>query len=190
VWRNNKRFIVGHCTIRTSYLEICLPSCHSVRPAASRSREQAFYWLLRKHRSSVPLLLMISFCLLLWISLLNLLVLVFAIADVCHRTQYYEQVVEGSEWSKCFLLDSHRNLLPFRPARPSFGYQANLPIPYIFIYVAICYLYCHVRNYRSFFILNANWTWLVVHFQHKQLSDQSRNACFVSGIRSSFTESG
>jgi hypothetical protein len=41
---------------------------------------------------------------------------VLAIADVCHRTQYYEQVVEGSEQSKCFQPNSYRNLLPFRPS--------------------------------------------------------------------------
>jgi hypothetical protein len=46
------------------------------------------------------------------------LVLVLAIADVCHRTQYYEQVVEGSERNKCFLPESYRNLLPFRPSSP------------------------------------------------------------------------
>jgi hypothetical protein len=33
---------------------------------------------------------------LLWITLSNLLVLMEAIADESHRTQYYEQVVEGS----------------------------------------------------------------------------------------------
>jgi hypothetical protein len=45
-------------------------------------------------------------------------VLLSAIADVCHRKQYYEQVVEGSERSKCFLTDTYRNLLPFRPSSP------------------------------------------------------------------------
>jgi hypothetical protein len=33
-------------------------------------------------------------------------VLVLAIADVCHRTQYYEQVIEQSERGKYFLPDS------------------------------------------------------------------------------------
>jgi hypothetical protein len=43
--------------------------------------------------------------------------MVLAIADVCHRKQYYEQVVEGSERSKCFPPYSYRNL-PFRPSFP------------------------------------------------------------------------
>jgi hypothetical protein len=55
---------------------------------------------------------------LLTVNYLFLLVLVLVIADVCHRTQYYEQVVEESERSKCFLTDSYRNLLPFRPFSP------------------------------------------------------------------------
>jgi hypothetical protein len=47
-------------TNRASYLDSCLPSCNSVRPAASRLREQTFYWLLGKHRQIISLLLMIS----------------------------------------------------------------------------------------------------------------------------------
>jgi hypothetical protein len=46
--------------LRASYLDSCLHSCRSVCPAASRSREKAFYWLLKKHPYSIPLLLMIS----------------------------------------------------------------------------------------------------------------------------------
>jgi hypothetical protein len=48
---------------------------------------------------------MISLSLLTGITLLNLLMLVLAIADMCHHTQYYEQVVEQSEHSKCFQPD-------------------------------------------------------------------------------------
>jgi hypothetical protein len=55
---------------------------------------------------------------------LCLLVLVFTIADVCHRTQYCEQVDEGSERSKCFLPESYRNLLPFRLSTASRPYLA------------------------------------------------------------------
>jgi hypothetical protein len=40
---------------------------------------------------------------------------VFAIADVCQSMQYCQQVLEVLERSKCFLLDSYRNILPFRP---------------------------------------------------------------------------
>lgn len=47
-----------------AYLESCFSSYHSVRPAAPRSREQVLYWLLRKHLSTFPLLLMISLSLL------------------------------------------------------------------------------------------------------------------------------
>lgn len=36
---------------------------------------------------------------------LNLLFLVFAIADVCYHMQYSEQVTEGSLWSRCLLSD-------------------------------------------------------------------------------------
>jgi hypothetical protein len=62
-----------------------------------------------------------------WITLLNLLVLMLAIADVCHGMQYYEQVVDGSERSKCLLPDSYRNL-PFRPSSKLslIGLQDNL----------------------------------------------------------------
>jgi len=71
---------------RSSCVEICLISCHSVCPAASRSREQAFYWPLRKHRWNIPLLLMFSFFILTVCYSLNMLVLVLAIADMCHLT--------------------------------------------------------------------------------------------------------
>jgi hypothetical protein len=100
-------------TIRASYLESCLPRCHSVCPAASRSHEQAFYWLLRKHRHGIPSLLMISFKT--WINLLNLLVLVLAIADVCHRTQYFEQVVERSEGTN-ISIHTHRQTFRSDPS--------------------------------------------------------------------------
>jgi hypothetical protein len=53
-----------------------------------------------------------------FVTLLNLHVLVLAIADVCHRRQYCEQVVEGLERTKCFERDSCRNLLTFRPSSP------------------------------------------------------------------------
>jgi hypothetical protein len=66
--------------------------------------------------------------------LLCLLVLVLAIADVCHRTQYYEQVVEGSERSKLFdirLVQKPSSVPTLLPARPSFGYQDNLSVQHV-----------------------------------------------------------
>jgi hypothetical protein len=59
--------------------------------AVSRSCQQAFSWLLRKHRQNTPLLLMIPLSHLTWIPLLNLLELVLASVDICRRTQYYKQ---------------------------------------------------------------------------------------------------
>jgi hypothetical protein len=47
---------------------------------------------------------------------LNLLVLVLAIADVCHRTQYYEQVVEGSKRSPTRHLPTFSHLAANRAA--------------------------------------------------------------------------
>jgi hypothetical protein len=58
---------------------------------------------------------------------LNLFVLVLAIVDVCHLSQYYEQVVEGLERSKCFLPDSYRNLL-FWPSSPFIPHLATMII--------------------------------------------------------------
>jgi hypothetical protein len=43
VLSENSALETEETTIPASYLESCLPSCHSVCPAASRSREQAFY---------------------------------------------------------------------------------------------------------------------------------------------------
>jgi hypothetical protein len=59
----------------------------------------------------------------------KLLVLVLAIADVSHRTQYYEQVVEGSERSRCFLSDWYTSVPTLHPARLSLGYQDILLVP-------------------------------------------------------------
>jgi hypothetical protein len=63
----------------------------------------------------VALLLVISLSLLTVNYFVNLLVLLLAIAAVCHHTQHYEQVAEGLEQSKLFLPDLYRNHLPFRP---------------------------------------------------------------------------
>jgi hypothetical protein len=49
-WRFGNNWFQNLITFPGMYLESCLPRCHSVYPAASKSREQAFYWLLRKHR--------------------------------------------------------------------------------------------------------------------------------------------
>jgi hypothetical protein len=64
----------------------------------------------------------------LWITLLNLLVL--AIADMCHCMQYYEQVVEGLERSKCFLPHLYRNL-PFQ--------HSSLLVPHVATKIAYLY---------------------------------------------------
>jgi hypothetical protein len=112
-WQPNQKYLLyAQVILRVAFLVATL----SVRPR--QGREQAFYWLLRKHQFCIPLLLIISLFLLTVNYFSHLFVLMLAIADVCYRTQYNEQVVEGSERSKCFLPDSYRNLLPFRHSTP------------------------------------------------------------------------
>jgi hypothetical protein len=59
-----------------------------------------------KHQQKIHLLLTISLALLTVNCFAKPACVGVAIADVCHREQYYEQVVEKLERSKCFLRDS------------------------------------------------------------------------------------
>jgi hypothetical protein len=59
---------------------------------------------------------MASLSLLIEITSLNLLMLLLEIVDVCHRTRYFKQVVEGLELSKCLRTDSYRKLFHSRPS--------------------------------------------------------------------------
>jgi hypothetical protein len=69
---------------------------------------------------------------LLWVTLLNVLVLVLAIADVCHRRQNHEQVVKWSEDRSGVNISYHTGIKTFfssdPPLRSSLiSYQDNLP---------------------------------------------------------------
>jgi hypothetical protein len=100
--------------VHGSYLE----RCHLVCPP----REQAFYWLKEMSIETAVIVNDLPFLTyFLWITSLILLVLAVAIADMCHHTQCYEQVDEGSVESKHFLSDSEGNHIlvwPFSPLVP------------------------------------------------------------------------
>lgn len=99
-----------------------------------RSREQPINWLLknvgevyRYYYLSLSLLA-VSYCI-----LINLTVLVLAIADV--STTARNSMSKWSECRKCFLLYQTRTETLFHanrsPIRPSFGSRNNLPVQYL-----------------------------------------------------------
>jgi hypothetical protein len=107
--------------MRATCLESCLPRCYTVCPAVSRSREQAFYWLLRKHRQTSTFFLTVNYF------------VKPGVSYYWHVTaQYYYQVVELLEGSKCFLPDSYRKFFRCSPPPRSspIGNQDKLPVQY------------------------------------------------------------
>jgi hypothetical protein len=131
-WKSHDQ---AEVTIRASYLESCFPSCHSVCPAASMSREQAFYWLLRKHRYSIPLLLMIS---------LSLLAVNYFVKPACVGVSHCWRVsphailwasgrrIRAEQIFLTRLIQKPPSVSTLLTARPSFGWQDNLPVQYVF----------------------------------------------------------
>jgi hypothetical protein len=121
------------CTTRANYLESCLPSCHSVCPAAKRSREQVFYWLLRKHLSSIPLLLMISLSLL---TVNNFIKPACAGVSHCWRVSPHAILwasgrrIGAEQMFPTGLVQKPSSIPTLLPACLSFGYQDNLPEQY------------------------------------------------------------
>jgi hypothetical protein len=68
-------------------------------------------------------------------------VLVLATANVCHCTRYYDHVVGRSERPNVStsLVEKPSSIQNFLPARPSFGYQDNLPVQRSHIKMRICF---------------------------------------------------
>jgi hypothetical protein len=87
-WNFQKHTIQGNC------LQSCHFGYHSISPAALKSSEDAFYWLLWKHRSNTPLLLIIPF---------SFLTVNHFVKPACTRVSHFWRVTAQdamSKWSK------------------------------------------------------------------------------------------
>jgi hypothetical protein len=120
--------------LQTLKLSWDLPCCHTICPAASRSREQVFCWLLRKFLYSIPLLLIIC---------LSLLSVNGEVKPVCAGVGHFWRVsphailwasgrrIGAEQMFPTRLVQKPSSVPTPLPARPLCGYQDYLPIQHL-----------------------------------------------------------